>query len=353
MTYKNYDSLEVQQKVNEIDNKANISYVNDEVAKIDEKVSDINSSLEEKANKKSIFTMAKMGQDVKEAMTGGGVAVVGVNTVLEDNIVPNQVTISRTNFIDEGVNIFNKNKVKVETGYYNANGYNDDSNYITITVKVKGSSTISISKVFGYLTEVDYKNTTTHLHANLGNKTTGYTFTTKENTTSLKITLNKDWSLDDYMIVYSSTLPSNYVKYEPVLDSSIKVPYALRKDLSNLEKKISVNDVDFINVSKNIFDKNNIEKGVYYRNGSGKVYDSVYSTISFKCKSNKQYTSSKAFGYITFWKKGVYVSNIAGIGDKTNYTFSTVECDEVKITIKASENLNNFMVVEGSEIPSQ
>ena len=54
MAYKNYDSLEVQQKVNEIDNKANISYVNDEVAKIDEKVSDINSSLEEKANKSDI-----------------------------------------------------------------------------------------------------------------------------------------------------------------------------------------------------------------------------------------------------------------------------------------------------------
>ena len=77
----------------------------------------------------------------------------------------------------------------------------------------------------------------------------------------LKITLIKDWSLDDYMVVYSETLPSEYVEYEPVLDSKINVPYALRKDLSNLEREISADDVDFINVSKTIkFNKK-------YRNG--------------------------------------------------------------------------------------
>ena len=44
MAYKNYDMLSLQQKVNEIDNKCEKDYV-------DEKVNDINSSLEEKANR--------------------------------------------------------------------------------------------------------------------------------------------------------------------------------------------------------------------------------------------------------------------------------------------------------------
>lgn len=38
-----------------------------------------------------VFTMENMGQDVKTAMTGGSVAVVGENTILSENIVDNQV----------------------------------------------------------------------------------------------------------------------------------------------------------------------------------------------------------------------------------------------------------------------
>ena len=39
-----------------------------------------------------VWGMSNMGQDVKEAMTGGSVAVVGVNTVLNENIVDGQIT---------------------------------------------------------------------------------------------------------------------------------------------------------------------------------------------------------------------------------------------------------------------
>ena len=45
-----------------------------------------------KADKNAVFSMANMGQDIKEAMTGGSVAVVGKNAVLTENIVDGQVT---------------------------------------------------------------------------------------------------------------------------------------------------------------------------------------------------------------------------------------------------------------------
>ena len=51
-----------------------------------------------KADKNSVFTMANMGQDIKEAMTGGSVAVIGKNTVLNENIVDNQITPSKLSF---------------------------------------------------------------------------------------------------------------------------------------------------------------------------------------------------------------------------------------------------------------
>ena len=57
-----------------------------------------------KADKNEVFTMANMGQDIKEAMTGGSVAVVGKNTILSENIVNEQVTSVKTNFIESGKN---------------------------------------------------------------------------------------------------------------------------------------------------------------------------------------------------------------------------------------------------------
>ena len=67
--------------------------------------------------------MANMGQDVKEAMTGGSVAVVGVNTVLEDNIVDNQVTEEKISFVELPVNY---NYFKNKTPYRQNNSF--DSN---------------------------------------------------------------------------------------------------------------------------------------------------------------------------------------------------------------------------------
>ena len=53
-----------------------------------------------KADKNEVFTMANMGQDIKEAMSGGSIAVVGKNTILTENIVDGQVTPDKTSFFN-------------------------------------------------------------------------------------------------------------------------------------------------------------------------------------------------------------------------------------------------------------
>ena len=71
------------------------------VPDIEKNVADLGSQLDnietKKADKTTIWTMANMGQDVKTAMTGGSVAVVGGNAILEENIVDNQVTLPKIN----------------------------------------------------------------------------------------------------------------------------------------------------------------------------------------------------------------------------------------------------------------
>ena len=62
---------------------------------LEEKMNETNAQLSTKLNQNSVLSMANMGQDVKEAMTGGSVAVVGKNSVLNENIVDGQVTYSK------------------------------------------------------------------------------------------------------------------------------------------------------------------------------------------------------------------------------------------------------------------
>ena len=74
-------------------------------------INEVSSRIKEKANfdyvNNKVFTMANMGQDIKEAMTGGSVAVVGIDSILTENIVDKQVVPSKTNFFNIGTNLAN------------------------------------------------------------------------------------------------------------------------------------------------------------------------------------------------------------------------------------------------------
>lgn len=91
----------------------------------------LRENLNNKADKNEVFTMANMGQDIKDAMTGGSVAVVGKNTILTDNIVDGQVTPYKTNFVEYGNNILNIDELV--DGYVYSNGEIKNGNYVTTT----------------------------------------------------------------------------------------------------------------------------------------------------------------------------------------------------------------------------
>lgn len=66
-----------------------------QAANLQDQVNKTNAQLDKKANLNTVFGMANMGQDIKEAMTGGSVAVVGKNAILRDNIVDGQITFEK------------------------------------------------------------------------------------------------------------------------------------------------------------------------------------------------------------------------------------------------------------------
>ena len=84
--------------------KTDINNIKDDVNELNTQYKDIATN---KADKNSIFTMANMGQDIKEAMTGGSVAVVGKNAVLNENIADGQISENKTIFFRKSKNLYN------------------------------------------------------------------------------------------------------------------------------------------------------------------------------------------------------------------------------------------------------
>ena len=115
-----------------------IKEIDTSINNINNDIKEIDSQLDTKANYNAIWNMANMGQDVKEAMTGGSVAVVGKDSILTVNIIDNQVTPAKTSFygINEDGNLIDRNNL-IKGYYYNNNGekITDDNAYTTGLIK--------------------------------------------------------------------------------------------------------------------------------------------------------------------------------------------------------------------------
>lgn len=129
---------------------ANLNKIENGIVELGEQLDNNTNELSKKLDKTGIVTMGNMGQDVKEAMTGGSVAVVGVKGVgvinLDRNIekdiceyIQNESTLSGKYFVEENGMIIEKNSnsyyyIIDECEYgdsylYTGNSYNFENHY--------------------------------------------------------------------------------------------------------------------------------------------------------------------------------------------------------------------------------
>ena len=96
---------------------------------------------------KGNVTLNDLTQEVKEAMTGGSVAVVGKNSVLNENIVDGQVSPSKLSFSSEGINKFNGDYQKM--ALLTDGTLTDNSGALSVIIPIKGGQTYYIRKDTG------------------------------------------------------------------------------------------------------------------------------------------------------------------------------------------------------------
>ena len=282
------------------------------------KVEEIDTTVKE--FNKHIWSMENMGQDVKEAMTGGSVAVVGRNAVTHVNIVDGEVYGEKTNFLNQ----LNKNMFKGEFLDYYLSG-NDERMKLTksdtgklVALDIKGNTQYSINKTVVGIEGSDYyfkiatftksvedvlkllnsgdvyvdgailktltSTTTEHLN---------YKFTSGANDKSVFILVAKE--KEPYTeVIQGNVTGLLYDSYDGIYEAKANVFF---KGENIKDKTIDIEKMRYYETAnKNLFDGNFLNFYVSGKNSTGLmvlIQSDQYKTLIFDVEPNTEYTLLK------------------------------------------------------------
>ena len=261
-----------------------------DVAALDKRVTNNFNVLESNKADKSevnskIWGMANMGQDVKKAMTGGSVAVVGENAILSDNIVNDQVTPIKLHGFMHGnkLNLLDKSLFKY--GYYYNGGTgaivagssSSGLDFITPYIPIKPNTTYTASVS-------DYNHIFFDANFNrIGNGIDKKSFTTPENAAYVGLSFKSASSYhnpDKLYLFEGATVPADFQchDYEFIIDGlSTNERHVHNCILQNGNTPINYNtSTKQLDLSTLII----IYKNNFYRVPDGVVLDLTYDSLN-------------------------------------------------------------------------
>lgn len=342
-------------------------------ANLQNQINQTNSQLEHKANLNAVFSMANMGQDVKEAMTGGSVAVVGRNTILKENVVDKQITPSKTSFIDveNSVNLFNKNNGEIQLGgYLDASGEFKEYTSYFVGHKIDVTEGQMYTVSYAEPNWGGFYNSEGTFISKIGTPSgvlSPFTFTVPEGACYMRLN-GIISSMNTYMIVLGDSLPSQYVAFYEnfTLNESVKIEGIVLQE--EYKYNISLLQNRFVD-SLNLFDKTSPEiiLGSFITSANGDMSTSTSTAISpyMPVKPNEVYSFKfypSIYGSNTNY--AFYDMNKNPVKDVLNYvldeetnvlTITVPNIDTIKyVRVNCSENdLDSFMFVKGETYPSE
>jgi hypothetical protein len=336
---------------------AEIPDVIEEIDGIKKDIGEINSSLETKASKNEVFSMANMGQDIKEAMTGGSVAVVGKNAVLEENIVDNQVTPRKTNFFFQSKNLFNKNDIVTgkfitwNSGVIIDNPTYNASNFIAVKENTLYTRNLEhqmafydenknyISGIYGADSSLKYS-----------------TFTTPANTRYIRVTIIPRL-LNSIQIIEGdeTNILSNYISFgygisEEFFNQTVVKENNILDGCIN-DTKINPNSkILILESSKNLFNKNTVTDKYFINWNNGALYqnDNYYSSDFIEVTPNSKITRSYDTHIAFYDTNKTFISGLERNNSDTVTTPSN--CKYIRIDIdKRNYDIQSFQVEYGEQ----
>lgn len=299
-----------------------------------------------KAAKTEIFSMANMGQDIKEAMTGGSVAVVGKNSVLEENIVDGQVTPRKTNFVSLGKNLFDKRNIIPNKSITSTGIILDNSNFAVVDfIEVEPNTFYSCLNA-NLVTHVFYDEEENPIS---GSSSSVSSFTTPSNCRYIRGTLGMDF-IDVFYLGRGTT-----AKYEPYgltfSNSLLKKDEITRSTLNSLYENYLKDNIEWEEYAKRISFVNGKTAGA--RNGIAYYADSpIYSHTSQITVKPGEIWRLRGYGNPTPAKSGVLLDNANNLISMLRYNAETEQllvipegATKMVVTVLTA-NLNSFSIAK-------
>ena len=277
-----------------------------------------------------VFDMSRMGQDIKEAMTGGSVGVVGVNSVLTENIVDNQVTYEKTNFLKTGKNLLNMKNIESDfyVDYSNGNIVANLDNDITGFIQLRPNTTYTLSiQGDGDLGQLAFYDTNKTYVSGLPNTglQTQVTFATEANVKYMRLTIPKtatgdmQLELGSVMTVFEPFKLLNDDLHVSKIDDHIVGDKHIDSDSNIVMKKLGKN---LLNMSTN-------SVGYYVGYDSGKLIANADNQVTdyIELEPNTDYTLSVVsgdLGQLAFYDGNKsYDSGLPNTGKQDAVSFNT------------------------------
>lgn len=280
------------------------------------------NKLNEKMNKDDVLSMTNMGQDVKEAMSGGSVAVVGVDAVDSVNLRNESVNELKTNFTNGVRNLVKK----INKGFYIANTdgkinpvEHNEYSYVVIDVtgKMKITSSIGVSNNFSYVAD-SKDNILGKIEEYRLREKSGYRYIMPANASKLYM-CSSSLTNDEDIVVLNSDIDIATKRY-----SFRDFPY---DELVKIEiPKLFVPGVGFL--------KEHLLKGIDYSN-IGYVNKNYLKTLR-DLKSNS-ITGSR----VDFINNTINVTILSQYGGILTEKFNSIS-DALKIVVEGTKNVETL-----------
>ena len=268
---------------------------------------DNSSQIKEKVNistfNSKVWSMSNMGQDVKEAMTGGSVPVVGKDSILEENIVDRQVTRRKTSFYSvwQDGNLLSREINTKNFGYiYLSDGTISNGDAYTLKLTLEDIDFINIPLRFNFTSHITFWDESDtfisgYIQGSLDDgENTELLKNIPSNAKYVRMSLWLD-RINNAIIakdsIYHKDLKTKY------LDDSLHI---LQDNLDpNLKfKKSSIEGIELYPFG-NLVDKNKLIYGKWW-NTSGESKTTTDCTFEFEIDPTEQYRFNFT-SHITYW----------------------------------------------------
>ena len=324
-----------------------------------------------KASIDTVWPIANMGQDVREAMTGGSVAVVGVNAVLAENVVNKQIYGRKTDFmvVDDTCNLIDRTKLipnmKVSggvTGLLTAQaGY-----YASDFLEIQPNTVYYYGNIYtGYFAYFDINGVyISGMNASTAEVKLFSPFTTPVNAYFMRITLNSSAQVPICWISKTNVIPADFRYKQANVNFNDEQKDAVKSLANNAigENPITVEQTNFIIKAGNAnpIDRSKIESGYYIKGQSAGEKTATASGlwVTDFCKllpETQYYYDGLYSGYYAFYDIDKnYISGFGAYVDVNSFPnpFTTpANCAYGRFTLNDVTRLDNCWINVENEMP--